>query len=39
MESHMNVQQMSNDEAWHTMPTFEQWQQGVRMSSLIPVVS
>ena len=38
MESHMQIQQMSNEEAWGTMPTFEQWQQGARMPNLIPVI-
>lgn len=39
MESHMQLRQMSNEEAWDGMLTFEQWQQGMRMPSLIPVVS
>jgi len=36
-ESQRNYSKMSDDLAWNTMITYQQWQDGVRMPSIIPV--
>lgn len=33
-EKMMPMQQMSNEESWNTMLTYEQWQNGQRMSNM-----
>lgn len=39
MESTMNVGKMSDEQAWNTMPSYLEWQNGKRMSSIVAVES
>jgi hypothetical protein len=35
MESSLNIGRMSDEQSWNTMPSFAEWQDGKRMSSMV----